>query len=702
MKRFYGILFLVLFVLASNSLFSLINWEKTEGPFGGSVDQIIKLLNGKLISVTNGSVYQSTNNGQNWSNLWISSFKPLRLYPEINGNIFATSYWNEQNKNEVFVSSGDLSVWQKKSKGLENRTINKIVFKDNLQIFACTDTGVYKSTDNGDNWSQCYVIPNVNNWMMNLAFNTSGTIFMGTIGGLYISNDNGSSWLLCNDSAKQMNSNIENILIVNDDTMFITIPFGIYRSFDKGITWTHLTEGIISSNVGFLEFTQDGKLLAGFEWMGLYESTDFGDTWKNIYSSAGSNIIFSGASVFISSLDGVLYADSLTGNWTYRNQGINELSIKSIIINKLNNQHYGEIFIGDERSRIYKSTDNGNSWKFLFKTNGASVSDFVIGKQGDIFAATIWGGIYHSSDDGENWNQSSTGLNDPDVRDIAIDSSGNIFAGTFSEVYKSTNNGGSWSVCLTQNQSVQCSTLVVNKKGYIFAGTIVYGALRSTNGGTSWTQVANGMNFGVYYLTLNKNDVLYAVTASGDLYKSTNDGNNWLLVKSGMGFNKIFFLSNDDIIASVDQDHSVIGLFHSTDGGQNWLTDSTGMVGCIPSGFDMNSEGYIYVVSNGGVHHSQSPVTSVEEINTEIQDISIYPNPANDYINISLPNENGLPVSLVIYDLLGNKVLEYLVNNNLPTLGNININTEKLNQGQYSLLIKLGDKVFTKSLIIIK
>ncbi len=76
--------------------------------------------------------------------------------------------------------------------------------------------------------------------------------------------------------------------------------------------------------------------------------------------------------------------------------------------------------------------------------------------------------------------------------------------------------------------------------------------------------------------------------------------------------------------------------------------------------------------------------------------ISIYPNPAQDFVNISWDKSNSL-TKIEIFDISG-RVLSRM--NNIQNTGNQQINISSLSKGTYVVHLFLGNKVVSKKLIV--
>jgi hypothetical protein len=78
--------------------------------------------------------------------------------------------------------------------------------------------------------------------------------------------------------------------------------------------------------------------------------------------------------------------------------------------------------------------------------------------------------------------------------------------------------------------------------------------------------------------------------------------------------------------------------------------------------------------------------------NVICQDINVYPNPANDFVNIN----SGNPIlSVKLCNLTGQVVCEKTVNKN-----SVKLNTSSIDNGVYILQILIGNEIFTKQIII--
>ena len=71
-------------------------------------------------------------------------------------------------------------------------------------------------------------------------------------------------------------------------------------------------------------------------------------------------------------------------------------------------------------------------------------------------------------------------------------------------------------------------------------------------------------------------------------------------------------------------------------------------------------------------------------------EVSIFPNPANNNLTVS---SSKIISELAVYDIMGKQVLS----NKKVNSNTVNINTSKLSKGYYSISLKQGQEILTKS-----
>ena len=95
--------------------------------------------------------------------------------------------------------------------------------------------------------------------------------------------------------------------------------------------------------------------------------------------------------------------------------------------------------------------------------------------------------------------------------------------------------------------------------------------------------------------------------------------------------------------------------------------------------------------SKGTFYYSEHYITFIPE--TPDKQISVYPNPAKEFIAFDLTNISGTAI-IEIYDIQGNKVIEQKLSENKQ------ITVSSLPKGMYMYKINNGGKLFTGKLAV--
>jgi photosystem II stability/assembly factor-like uncharacterized protein len=205
----------------------------------------------------------------------------------------------------------------------------------------------------------------------------------------------------------------------------------------------------------------------------------------------------------------VLYAGSPYGvfrsvdsgvTWEARTNGMSDPRVFAVAVNP---RSPGVLYVGGFGGRIYRSTDSGAAWSetklgadvyrvtALAVDAGDSSVPALENRPSAVYAGTSGGGIFRSDDGGRTWS-ALTGLPDPTIYAIALDSrlATTLYVGTPSGVYRSLDRGGHWSPAGPE-PSIAALCLAVDPEipGTVVAGT-PDGVVATDNGGRSWRRVA--------------------------------------------------------------------------------------------------------------------------------------------------------------------------------------------------------------------
>jgi hypothetical protein len=501
-------------------------------------------------------------------------------------------------------------------------------------IFAGTDGGIYRSTDEGANWAPVNS-GLTNHYVWSLAA-TDTTVFAGTSAGVFLSTDNGLNWVIANNGID--GSAIYSLAINGMKTFAGTTSGKIYLSTNNGMLWNPVATGL-GFNAVYAIVISDTNIFAGTDGGGVYRSTNNGTNWTQVNNGLNYTGVWSlaicGTNLFAGTItDGVYRSTDNGTSWTKVNNGLYTYTT-SLTVSGAN------IFVGTEYNGVFLSTDNGTNWS---QVETGLTSNYVLSLAASgtkIYAGTAdqtGGGVFLSTNSGSNWTEVSNGLTASTVTALTI-SGTSIFAGACGSVSYSTNNGTEW---LKVKRGLGKISTIAGDGANIFLGS--YGGLYfSTNNGIDWTQ--NHFSLEVVSLVI-KGSKIFAGTwknygSGGGVYLSPNYGVTWNI--SGIPNLTINLLSQmgNNIIASAYSNYSNSkGLFLSTDNGTNWtkIKDND-----IANAFAINGE-IIFAGTNTGVNVSTNYGTSWIARNTGLTDSTIKSLCA-DGNNIFAGTNNGIFLS---------------------------------------------------------
>ena len=397
----------------------------------------------------------------------------------------------------------------------------------------------------------------------------ANTIFIGTGdyqdnpgSGLFKTTDGGKSWTEINlDPAPTYFTKIK---FTGHNEMHLTSDAGYYRSDDGGTTWQkklsgHTTDLAISSN--------DKTLYTGIFGDGIYKSVNGGNDWSKLTSGGipVSNVGRIGISMAASN-NKIVYVAITTYN---------------------RHNPAGDTLLG-----IYKTIDDGNSWKDVRSNNR------YIPYTGDYF------------------NEIAANPKNPDIV---------IAAGI--ESVRSTDGGKSWSMIKTLDVHVDHKALVWSSDGKTIWDGNDGGLSVSSNSGANWNTLDNDLPITQFYffdIGSNNHNIMAAGLQDNGFVVSTDGSASWVFKEGGDGSGASINPNNaSNILGGIYND-----IFLSNDYGNAFAPFDKGKDDCkgnprlSPIRNDRGEHPVFYTVCSKTVYYTNSSETRWEKLNkTEFSQI---------------------------------------------------------------------------------
>jgi len=276
--------------------------------------------------------------------------------------------------------------------------------------------------------AQWAIVSDNSMYLSTQAFSDNGNNLYAAISGLGIfkSINSGINWTL---TGSNLTTQPFNAITAKDSFIFVASNYGLFRSSNYGLTFDSLTA---NPGTAFAVIIQNNFLYKG-TLNGIYRSADRGNTWtlinngiNNPYKEGRSltsynNIIYAGIGVY----DLHIYKSTDFGdNWEYISQDIPTNAIPYSLY------AYDNILLCGTANGVYKSTNYGTNWILIPGIPGnIGLFGFASSGSKNIFISAWDYGVYISNDYGESFNLKNDGLQS--LRCTALYKFGNyLFLGT--------------------------------------------------------------------------------------------------------------------------------------------------------------------------------------------------------------------------------------------------------------------------------
>jgi photosystem II stability/assembly factor-like uncharacterized protein len=648
--------FLLFFI---NVSVSFAQWE-THGPYGGPIICFATKGNDVFAGTYNG-VFKSSDDGHTWMAVNTGMKRKNVTSIVVSGSNLLASTSN----NGVFFSPNNGATWTSRNNGMTSPVIETLFVSDN-GIYASTADGVFFSSNEGVTWTPAN--NGIQDTYVVYAYAQMGdTIYGATYGaGLYMTTNNGGVWAQLGASTGFPQAFPYGVyvyaLIADGNSMYAGTSNGVYKSSDRGATWSQANTGFPGGMWAQCFTVKPGYIFAGTYSEGVFVSTNNGASWSTANNGLpdrpGSlphnyprcyDMITINSNVLLGSSDGLYLSSNNGANWADSDGGILATDVTCLATNgtvtfagttwngvyvstnmgaswsRCNNgvPVYGILaavtegpyaFISVENARVFRSSDNGTTWTAASNGLGADVLHMVA-EGGTIMALTRGGqyydaALYETSDHGNNWTQNfgayaiSGGMTAIDLHN------GNIYIGTGGgNIYRSSDHGASWRDISQYIPSVQITAILATDEA-VYVGTAGKGVYKITNNGNTMFPSSTGMtNYNVTDLEM-QSGVLFVSTFGGGVFASVNEAQSWMPLNQGL----------DNLFINCMAGHDLKVYLGTNQGGA----------------YETEQDCFDKIAILAGVNEEQL-LTGDE----------LYPNPSNGQIFISAPSGEVLKIDVV-------------------------------------------------------
>ncbi|HQQ84202.1 MAG TPA: sialidase family protein, partial [Cyclobacteriaceae bacterium] len=434
---------LTLVCLLGFAILAEAQWTATNGPFGGYITSIRRSTTGTLYAVINSQLYQSTNNGDNWT-ITSSSLYLQDLLIDSDGKMYAVYY------STYYMSADNGATWT---------TVSTNAFQGAQRIdkfgpagvFATWGTnGLYVSTNKGTTWTQLSSLPFSANLESAFAANASGDIYYAASNGTIYKHlyGTGSNWSSANLVATGFPAGefIYSMAVDAAGRIYVTSNLDIRISANGGTSFTSIKTGLAPTNsfYGVIAVAPDGTTVWLFNNSDskIYKSLNQGTTWTNTsasptvtYGSQVRAVVFASASTFFvgSTSDGVFRTSDTGATWAFKSTGLTFGNVNELEVANTTNK----IIAVKGGSGYWSSTDAGATWTIN------PISDYVnhIIKLANGNILMYGSRVFRSTDNGATFSPSALYYYHYKIVEAA---NGDLYGFSYGKLAKSTDSGVTW------------------------------------------------------------------------------------------------------------------------------------------------------------------------------------------------------------------------------------------------------------------
>lgn len=244
-------------------------------------------------------------------------------------------------------------------------------------------------------WQQIEVIPGKPNGWCSGMIVIGSSIYIEAENSVYLSTNNGDNWTKTGTLPAQLR------ILTGDSTHFYAgTSDEVFRSTDRGVTWTGMTFPGTHSSIGAIAAQGSSVVVATGDAI-FYWSTDYGDTWlrdsSDVQSPVVSSMAFGGNTVYAGTFGGLYRSPEKEQIWRRETNWPIEYDLLRI----WHILAVGDtIYVGTNGGQII-SYDNGATWS----TKHTLFAQTALAVKGNTMIAPSDFDVYFSADKGETWKK---------------------------------------------------------------------------------------------------------------------------------------------------------------------------------------------------------------------------------------------------------------------------------------------------------
>ncbi len=349
------------------------------------------------------------------------------------------------------------------------------------------------------------------------------------------------------------------------------------------------------------------------------------------------------------------------------------VSLPSNTVNSLNDITFTSLdtgFIVGDNGIILRTTNGGNSWSKIsnplkYNLNTIHFPSKIVGYTNGL--KTINGGI--------TWDSLKTIYNRFINSYFFINESIGFLASSNTYYAKTINGGLTWDYQSSKpvSQVLEKVEFTSDSIGYM-VGWYGGNVLKTIDQGNSWFQVNNEQLTSIKFPTP---DTGYVVGWYGKILKTIDAGNNWIELTSGLPNNHLL----NEIYCITSSRCYVVGdkgaILKTVDGGKNWMQEISGNKRNLNSVYCYDNSCFA-VGDSGTILKTNFVSTKIISKDNSQKTISVFPNPSNGFLTITLNLGFNQIFHFEIFNSLGEKI------STNPLLNKINnIDLTSLRNGFY-------------------